>query len=83
MAFNEEDLEDESENADWMRKMEAEWVQEQTKDINKLIAKEALEKESRFAITSKGPLSLQTNNLFNEKITGSLKGRQYEDKLKT
>jgi len=45
VAFNEEDLEDESENADWMRKMEAEWVQEQTKDINKLIAKEALEKE--------------------------------------
>lgn len=58
VAFNEEDLEDESDNADWMRKMEAEWIKEQTKDINKLIAQESLAKESRFAITSKGPLSL-------------------------
>jgi len=41
-----------------MRKMEAEWIKEQTKDINKLIAQESLAKESRFAITSKGPLSL-------------------------
>jgi hypothetical protein len=64
-----------------MHKMAAEWAQ--TNDINKLIAQEASEKESRFAITSKGPLTLQTNHLFNEKGQGSLKGRHHEDKTKT
>ena len=42
-----------------MRKMEQEWAQ--TNHINKLIAQEALAKESRFAITSKAPMSLKSN----------------------
>ena len=45
-----------------MRKMEQEW--QQANDINRLIARdEALAKEARLAMTSKGPLlSLQTAN---------------------
>ena len=60
VAFNEEDLYDDSGPADgsneaWMRKMEKEW--RQANDINRMIARdEALAKEARLAMTSKGPL---------------------------